>query len=48
MGIIYAPEIRLEFFENLNDLLEEITDLSSGYRTPAEIICFGDFNCDAL
>ena len=31
--IVYAPEIRLDFFDNLDILLEELKDLTSDNRT---------------
>lgn len=46
--MFYAPEIRLEFFDNMTILLDEIKDIGTGSRTHAEILCLGDFNCDAL
>ena len=44
--LINILEVRLEFFDNVNSMLEEIKDLCSCHRAPAEILCFGDFNCD--
>jgi exonuclease III len=46
--VVYGPEIRLDFFESLSTLLEELQDLAATSRTPGDIVCLGDFNCDAL
>ena len=48
VGIVYGPKVCNEFFENLESVLGEISELSVASRTPAETLCIGDFNCDAL
>ena len=46
VGVTYIHEVRLESFDNVNSMLEKIKDPCSCHRTPAEIVCLGDFNCD--
>ena len=48
IGIVYGPKVCAEYFENLDLVLSEINELSVTFRTPAEILCLGDFNCDML
>ena len=47
-GIVYAPSISNQLFEDLESVLDEVNTISASSRTPGEITCMGDFNCDKL
>ena len=48
VGIIYGPKVSLEYFDELDQVMSEIDSLSVSSNTPDEILCIGDYNCDAL
>ena len=46
--IFYGPSVCSQFFEELEVVLDQIMERCAESRSQGEIVCVGDFNCDAL